>query len=102
MNEINIILFIINCYTIYKLKIKSKTHNLVEPSIQSFLCTALSELDPTQIQAILENLVHMKRRFDQIWPPKKTKSDRAWDGQINSTSYIRSELMKATKGTFAG
>ncbi|XP_050343435.1 uncharacterized protein LOC126768968 isoform X6 [Nymphalis io] len=58
----------------------------------------LPKLDPTQIQAILENLVFTKRRFDQIWPPRKTKSDRCWNGQVNSTSYIYSELMKATKG----
>ncbi|XP_046963083.1 leucine-rich repeat extensin-like protein 2 isoform X2 [Vanessa cardui] len=58
----------------------------------------LPKLDPTQIQAILENLVFTKRRFDQVWPPKKTKSDRCWNGQVNSTSYIYSELMKASKG----
>ncbi|XP_045765955.1 bromodomain-containing protein 4 isoform X8 [Maniola jurtina] len=58
----------------------------------------LPKLDPTQIQAILENLVRTQRRFDQLWPPKKTKPTRNWDGQINSTSYIYSDLMKATKG----
>ncbi|XP_045447080.1 pollen-specific leucine-rich repeat extensin-like protein 1 isoform X1 [Melitaea cinxia] len=58
----------------------------------------LPKLDPTQIQAILENLVYTKRRFESIWPPKKTKADRSWNGHINSTSYIHSELMKAAKG----
>ncbi|XP_023933801.2 uncharacterized protein LOC112042856 isoform X2 [Bicyclus anynana] len=58
----------------------------------------LPKLDPTQIQAILENLVRTQRRFDQMWPPRKTKPNRNWDGQINSTSYIYSDLMKATKG----
>ncbi|OWR40855.1 hypothetical protein KGM_208995 [Danaus plexippus plexippus] len=59
----------------------------------------LPKLDQTQVQAILDNLVHARRRFDKLWPPDKPDSTRGWNGQINATSYIYSELMKATKGT---
>ncbi|CAG9559717.1 unnamed protein product [Danaus chrysippus] len=59
----------------------------------------LPKLDQTQVQAILDNLVHARRRFDKLWPPEKPDSTRGWNGQVNATSYIYSELMKATKGT---
>ncbi|CAG9559719.1 unnamed protein product [Danaus chrysippus] len=58
----------------------------------------LPKLDQTQVQAILDNLVHARRRFDKLWPPEKPDSTRGWNGQVNATSYIYSELMKATKG----
>ncbi|CAG4916254.1 unnamed protein product [Colias eurytheme] len=55
------------------------------------------KLDPTQVQAILENLERVKHRFDNFWPPRSKKPTRCWDGQLNSTSYIYPEFMKATK-----
>ncbi|XP_038223098.1 uncharacterized protein LOC119840516 isoform X9 [Zerene cesonia] len=55
------------------------------------------KLDPTQVQAILQNLERVKHRFDNFWPPRSKKPTRSWDGQLNSTSYIYTEFMKATK-----
>lgn len=61
----------------------------------------LAELDPTQVQAILETLVHMDHRFDRHWPPEQARmrSARSWDGQLNTTGNVYSEFMQATKGT---
>ncbi|XP_061377622.1 uncharacterized protein LOC116778667 isoform X3 [Danaus plexippus] len=36
----------------------------------------LPKLDQTQVQAILDNLVHARRRFDKLWPPDKPDSTR--------------------------
>lgn len=61
----------------------------------------LAELDPTQVQAILETLVHMDHRFDRHWPPQQARmrSARSWDGQLNATGNVYTEFMRATKGT---
>ncbi|XP_052749372.1 LIM domain-binding protein 3 isoform X7 [Galleria mellonella] len=58
------------------------------------------KLDPSQVQAILDTLVHADHRFDSYWPPDRSKmrSARSWDGQLNMTGNIYSEFMKATKG----
>ncbi|XP_026321876.1 chromatin modification-related protein eaf-1-like isoform X2 [Hyposmocoma kahamanoa] len=58
------------------------------------------KLDPTQVQAILETLVHMDHRFDRHWPPEQARmrSARSWDGQLNTTGNVYSEFMQATKG----
>lgn len=62
---------------------------------------ALSELDETQVKAILDNMVYMDHRFDRYWPPDRAKgpSARKWNGQLNTTGNVYSEFMKATKGT---
>ncbi|XP_053604125.1 DNA translocase FtsK-like isoform X2 [Plodia interpunctella] len=58
------------------------------------------KLDPTQVQAILDTLVHASHRFDNYWPPDRSRmrSARSWDGQLNATGNIYSDFMKATKG----
>ncbi|XP_028175465.1 AT-rich interactive domain-containing protein 1A isoform X1 [Ostrinia furnacalis] len=58
------------------------------------------KLDPTQVQAILDTLVHTNHRFDTVWPPQqdRLRSARSWDGQLNATGNVYPEFMRATKG----
>ncbi|KPJ06052.1 hypothetical protein RR48_14494 [Papilio machaon] len=59
----------------------------------------LPKLDPTQIQAIMDNLVLARRRFDSSWPPRKEDSVRRGWHLLDTTGHIYSDFLKATKGT---
>lgn len=56
------------------------------------MCNALPELDPTQIQAILDTMVRTDRRFDKVWPPKTAAGcyGQTWNGE---------KIASVTKGT---
>lgn len=62
---------------------------------------ALPELDPSQVQAILETLPRASHPFDSQWPPERARmrGARSWDGQLNTSCHVYSEFLKATKGT---
>lgn len=60
---------------------------------------ASPELDQSQIQAIVDNLVLARHRFDSSWPPRKEESEhRGWN-LLDRSGHIYSEFLKATKGT---
>ncbi|KOB75573.1 Uncharacterized protein OBRU01_04354 [Operophtera brumata] len=39
------------------------------------------KLDPTQVQAILDNMVRVNKRFDEHWPPETATHSYKWSGQ---------------------
>ncbi|XP_045493958.1 DNA-directed RNA polymerase II subunit RPB1-like isoform X5 [Colias croceus] len=48
------------------------------------------KLDPTQVQAILENLERVKHRFDNFWPPRNQKKV-VWPPTPETNGYHQSQ-----------